>query len=197
MSGNRGKFKTAMVDVPHQFSNARTGGSLKSGASQKYPVMSLDEVKALPITSIMADDSLLLYWTPTALKKESLDVIQAWGYKYVTTLYWIKMQKNAPEKVKMGMGFNVRSAVEECWICKKGKVPALRIQKPNVIFAPIGKHSAKPDEAYQFFEPAISRLDLEPKADIFARISRDGWVPFGNEIDGLDIRSAMQRYKGY
>ncbi len=180
-----------MVDVPHQFRNARTGGSLKSGASQKYPVLSLEEVKRLPIGNIMADDSVLLYWTPASLVPESLEVAKAWGYKYVTAVYWIKTQKHNPEKIKMGMGYNVRGAVEECWICRKGKIPALGIQQSNVIFAPIGEHSEKPAEAYAYFEPALDRLGLSPKADIFARVERPGWTAIGNEIDGRDIRDVL------
>jgi N6-adenosine-specific RNA methylase IME4 len=187
------KFRTAMVDVPHKFRNERTGGSLKSGASQKYPVLELDEVKQLPIGNIMAKDSLLLYWTPPSLMPESLEVIRAWGYTYVAPVYWIKTQKHNPNKIRMGMGYNVRGAVEECWICRKGKVPALRIQKPNVIFAPVGEHSAKPNEIYQYFEEATDRLGLTPRVDIFARIARPGWVPVGNEIDGNDIRDVLKR----
>ncbi len=185
------KFRAAMVDVPHQFRNTRVGGSLKSGASQKYPVLNLEEVKRLPIANIMAKDSLLLYWTPVSMKPEALAVVRAWGYKYVTTLFWIKTQKHNPKKIKLGMGYNVRGAVEECWICRRGKVPALGIQKPNVIFAPAGRHSAKPDEAYAYFEPALERLGLAPKVDIFARAERPGWVPMGNEIDGRDIRDVL------
>ena len=185
------KFRAAMVDVPHKFRNARTGGSLKSGASQKYPVMDLDEVRRLPISNIMAKDSLLLYWTPVSMKTEALDVVTTWGYSYVTTLFWIKTQKHNPEKIKMGMGSNVRGSVEECWICRKGKIPALGIQKPNVVFAPISEHSAKPDVAYDYFEPALARLGLEPKADIFARVERPGWTAIGNEIDGRDIRDVL------
>jgi len=180
-----------MVDAPHQFRNTRTGGSLKSGSAQKYPVLSLDELKALPIQNIMDRNSLLLYWTPTALVPESLEVIRAWGYTYVTSLYWIKTQKHNPDKIRTGMGYNVRGAVEECWICRKGKVPALRIQNPNVVFAPIGEHSAKPYEVYRFFEEATERLGLTPRADIFARIGRPGWEPIGNAIDGRDIRDVL------
>lgn len=191
MIGETVKFRTAMVDVPHQFKNVRTGGSLCSGASQKYPVMDLDTIMQLPVSNILEKDSLLLYWTPPSLKPESLDVIRAWGYKYVTTLYWVKTQKHNPEKIKMGMGYNVRGAVEECLICRRGKVPALGIQQPNVIFAPATTHSAKPDAAYSYFEPALERLGLIPKVDLFARVERPGWVALGNEIDGQDIRDVL------
>jgi len=153
--------------------------------------MDLDAVKHLRVSDIMEKDSLLLYWTPPSLKPDSFEVIRAWGYSYVTTLYWIKTQKHNPEKIKMGMGYNVRGAVEECLICRRGKVPALGIQQPNVIFAPATEHSAKPDAAYAYFEPALERLGLAPKVDLFARVERPGWVPVGNEIDGQDIRDVL------
>lgn len=184
-------FKVAMADVPYRFRNARAGGSLSSGSSQKYDVMDLEDIKSLPMQDIMDRNSLLLYWTPSSMTQESLEVIHAWGYDYVTAVYWVKTQKHNPEKVRMGMGYNVRGAVEECWICRRGKVPALRIQKPNVVFAPIGKHSEKPVAMYEFFEPALDRLELSPRLDLFARTQRSGWIAVGNEIDGCDVREVL------
>ena len=55
------------------------------------------------------------------------------------------------------------------------------------IFAPIGKHSAKPKEQY----PRIEALVDGPYLELFARETQEGWMALGNEIDGLDIRDAL------
>lgn len=50
------------------------------------------------------------------------------------------------------------------------------------------RHSQKPTEIR---DRIVSLCGDLPRAELFARERADGWVSFGNEIDGKDIRDAI------
>ena len=49
-----------------------------------YPAMTLDELKALPVADVAAPNSLLLLWATNPLLPRALELIEAWGYQFVT-----------------------------------------------------------------------------------------------------------------
>lgn len=57
------------------------------------------------------------------------------------------------------------------------------------------KHSKKPEMLQDSLELMFpgSVLETMNKIELFARRKRDGWTTLGNEIDGLDIRDALQK----
>ena len=57
---------------------------------------------------------------------------------------------------------------------------------------PIEGHSKKPDEVRKRIEILMGDV---PRCEIFARQKYDGWTCLGNEIDGLDIREAIENIK--
>jgi len=113
-----------------------------------------------------------------------MKVMNAWGYKYKTKIYWRKI-------MSLGMGFWYRGQVEELWLGIKGKIKAFRIQKPDFIETKARKHSQKPDEAYNLIEMS----GLNPKIELFARNTRPGWDSIGFDIDGRDIREVLNNEK--
>lgn len=60
----------------------------------------------------------------------------------------------------------------------------------QVIRAPRGVHSAKPEEAFHRIEAMFPNA---VKCELFARKRRPGWICIGNEIDGLDVRAALSQ----
>ncbi len=75
------KFNLIYADPAWQFSNKKTGGSMKSGAAHHYKsTMSVDELKAMPIDDIAADDCILVMWYVGSMPQEALDVVKAWGF---------------------------------------------------------------------------------------------------------------------
>jgi N6-adenosine-specific RNA methylase IME4 len=94
-----------------------------------------------------------------------------------------------------GMGRLFRQTHEICLIGTSNnkiyKTLANKSQR-SVSFAPNLKHSAKPEHLQDSLEimfPAANKIEL------FARRSRPGWICLGNEIDGLDIRDAINQLK--
>jgi N6-adenosine-specific RNA methylase IME4 len=58
----------------------------------------------------------------------------------------------------------------------------------QVVIAPVGAHSEKPDEAYN----RIRRLYPGPFLELFGRKRRDGWTVWGNEVDSYDRNSDIE-----
>ena len=165
------KFKTILADPPWQYKNKRTGGSLKSGAAQKYPVISLEKLKTFPINELADKDCILWLWATVPLLPEALEVMKAWGFKYKTAIFWRKI-------MSLGMGFWFRGQVEMLLLGVRGKVKAFRCQKANFVQTRVGKHSEKPEEVYRLIEP----VSPEPRLELFARKKREGWYVWGNEV---------------
>ena len=50
--------------------------------------MPLEEIKQLAVPA--GDDAILLLWAVNSLLPQALQVIDAWGFSYVTNLVWVK-----------------------------------------------------------------------------------------------------------
>lgn len=74
------KYQVIYADPPWAYSICHT--SLQGVAP--YPSMTLDALKALPVGDVAAPDSLLLLWATNPLLPAALELIEAWGFKYLT-----------------------------------------------------------------------------------------------------------------
>lgn len=178
------KYRTILADPPWSYRNKNTGGSMISGATAKYPTMSIDEIKRLPVKEIADKNAVLFFWVTTPLKYEiaQAQIIESWGFKYKTALYWRKI-------MSLGMGFWFRGQVEECWVCVRGNVKAFRCQKPNFIQCKVRNHSQKPEEFFELVEPQLEKYNLNPKIELFSREIRKGWDHWGNQIKEGEIKN--------
>ena len=55
-----------------------------------YERMTLDEIKALPVANLAADDAHLYLWTTNGFLRAGYEVVEAWGFKPSTLLTWCK-----------------------------------------------------------------------------------------------------------
>ena len=76
------------------------------------------------------------------------------------------------------MGRWTRSNSEICLLATSGDPLRLDMGVHQVILAPVGEHSAKPEEAHA----RIERLLAGPYLELFARSGRQGWTVWGNEV---------------
>lgn len=170
----------------------------RGGAERHYKTMGIEDIKALPIKDISADDSILFMWATFPKLQEGLDVIKAWGFEFKTLAFvWIKTNKRTNNEQLsflpsdsfdsfMGMGGWTRSNAEICLLGVKGSPKRLNADVHSVIYAPIDKHSKKPRET----RDKIIRLvgDL-PRVELFARQKTEGWDIWGNELENsIDIK---------
>ena len=79
----------------------------------------------------------------------------------------------------MGLGVYLRNAAEYVLFGTRGKAPILFKAQPNWLFAPVQRHSQKPEEQYAIIE----RCSPGPYLELFARRKQLGWDVWGNEIE--------------
>lgn len=157
---------------------------MKSGACQKYDVMSLEEIQALPVNSIADANSMLFMWVTVPFLEEAFSVIKCWGFTYKTALFW--------HKLRFGTGFWFRGCIEVLLVCIRGHVTPFRSSIENFIetqddmsgfySSKPEKHSKKPESVQMMLESIASNYSLNPKVELFARQKKEGWVTWGNEL---------------
>lgn len=164
----------------------RLNSGTRGAALNEYKTMTIDDICALPVQTIAADDCILLLWATNPLIPEALKVCNAWGFKYVTSFPWVKLS-SPPQinffgewnyKPNYGVGFWVRGCSEHVFICKRGKV----LPPPNDFVGILSEnffHSRKPENIYEYAESMSG-----PYLEMFARRQRKGWDVFGNEVEG-------------
>lgn len=174
-SGKR--FNVIYADPPWTF-EVYSGKGKERSAERHYDTLSLDAIKALPIESLAATDCALFLWGVWPELPGALDIIDAWGFKYKTLgLLWVK-QNRSGEGVFTGMGYWTRANSEPCLLATRGSPQRLALDVHQVITSPVGKHSAKPDEARR----RIERLLAGPYLELYARTLVPGWTVWGDEI---------------
>jgi N6-adenosine-specific RNA methylase IME4 len=106
-------------------------------------------------------------------------VIEAWGFEYKTVgLNWIKQNRRG-EGIFTGMSYWTRANSELCLLATRGSPQRLAMDVRQVIMAPVGEHSEKPEEAHK----RIERLVTGPYLELFARAERPGWTTWGNVVE--------------
>lgn len=73
-------FATVLADPPWRFINRTGKMAPEHRRLSRYETMQLAEIKALPISSFIADVAHLYLWVPNALLPEGMEVMQAWGF---------------------------------------------------------------------------------------------------------------------
>jgi N6-adenosine-specific RNA methylase IME4 len=182
-------FRAGVIcpDFPWGFKTYSGKGKQRS-ADRRYDTWSLDRITAFArefIPRLAAKDCALLLWSVWPEHPGALDVIKASGFEYKTAGFlWVKTEKDAKvitldgDGLHWGMGYATRSNTEACLLATRGSPQRLSKDVHQVVIAPVGEHSAKPDEVYR----RIERLYPGAYLELFARRERHRWMTWGNEI---------------
>lgn len=227
-------FRTIVADPPWKFGdslpNAKLkvdgavvmGAGAKRGASKLYRTMPTKEIEDYLFDGhlldeelnrlsagdqLVAPDALLFLWRVSAMQRDALRVMQAWGFEQKSELVWNKTDREDAKlrrrimeisrkrdlhttgdivdiaieearRLSFGMGHYTRGAHETCLIGRRGKAKVLDRSVRSVFFAPVGAHSEKPEEFYRIVE----KLSPGPYLELFARRRRPGWTCVGDEL---------------
>ncbi len=211
-------YNLILTDCPWQYDNLQQNDPKRGGIT--YPTMTMKELYETDVGSLADSKSCMLVCWVTFPKLfdeyyeqySPLSIIRNWGFRPVTTLFvWVKTNKKATvpdyedDELSLldfngyysGLGRYTNSNVEIAIVARMGKaVPRLDKTVKQLIVAPIGMHSAKPQEQYD----RLQRLwgDI-PRIELFARKQNpppSGWHGTGLEYDGLDIRDFIHKQKG-
>ncbi len=178
------KFYTVLADPPWQFENRTGKMAPEHKRLQRYPTMSLQDIKDMPVEAIVEDTAHLYLWVPNALLAEGLQVMAHWGFTYKTNIIWYKIRKDGgPDR--RGVGFYFRNVTEMILFGVRGK-NARTLQpgrsQANIITSRKREHSRKPDEQYELIESCSP----DPRIELFARGPREGWSTWGNQADDYE-----------
>lgn len=186
-------YAAILADPPWRFRTwsgqevvAKHGNKYHGANEYHYRTMTVEELRALPIGALAADDCALFLWITWPNLLDALGVIEAWGFAYKTCAFaWLKAHAGQLEMFhdeiddQMGLGYWTRANSEVCLLATRGNPKRLNADVRQAIIAPRREHSRKPDCVRE----RIERLVAGPYLELFARSRRIGWDAWGNEID--------------
>ena len=183
------KYSIIYADPAWHFKSWSKRGEGRS-VIKHYEVMSIEDIKELPVALIAADDAVLFLWITFPLLPQALDVIESWGFTYKTIGFaWVKRNIKS-DGWFWGLGYYTRANCEICLLATKGRVlPRQSRSVHSIVDTPVETHSKKPDVVRERIVQLFGNL---PRIELFARQQAKGWDSLGFEIDEKDIREAMQ-----
>jgi N6-adenosine-specific RNA methylase IME4 len=187
----RAAFAVGYCDAPWQ----QEAWSDETGQDKglRYPSMTVDELMALCAgeRSPFTRDAVLYFWATTNRLHHALNIIEAWGFDYVSAITW--------DKVNIGMGRWVRDRTEHLLICKRGNFPGIDLYtaKPESLYSETKtEHSRKPvwfAEEIERLYPDMRKLELFQRKDSLqpGDVRLNGrWDFWGNQAGSPESEAA-------
>lgn len=179
--GQSTRYRTIVADPPWEIGDFPPNFGYESGKQVPYPMMSLDEIKALPVASLAAPEAHLYLWTIPAYLRESFAVAEAWGFEPMYPLHWCK-----PPFGK-GLGGKFASNVEYVLFCRE-RHGAVRItsyvadaaQRAGISVREVNRHMGTSDMAGWW----LSRLPHRSRIPTWEQWQQlKALIGFGDEHD--------------
>jgi N6-adenosine-specific RNA methylase IME4 len=177
----RGPYRGGMIDVPWAYELDDENAALR--AVLPYPTLSIEQACALDVGSILHADAVLGIWVTNfiLLNALHLELTRAWGLQPKALITW--------PKEHFGNGHWARGQTEHLIIAMRGAPTITLGDHTTLLQGPFhlvrkGAHSAKPIEAYQWFE---SYCPAPRYCDLFSRYQlNDRWDCHGYEAPPFD-----------
>jgi N6-adenosine-specific RNA methylase IME4/predicted transcriptional regulator len=186
------KFGVIYADPPWVY-KVYSGKGKKRSADRHYKenedtgerTLSIEDLKALPILDLAADDCALFLWAVMPELPGALEVMNAWGFAYKTTAFvWVKTSESASgialngDGLHWGMGYWTRANAEVCLFGTRGAPKRNAKNIHQILISPVGEHSRKPEQT----NARIERLVDGPYLEMFGRRPMPRWTVWGNDI---------------
>lgn len=179
-------YQTIVADPPWAYRTSRITartGDHRNGAEDHYSTMTNEDLAALPVGSLAANDAHLYMWVTNPKlygdrKRGSItpaEIMEAWGFSYVTMLTWLKLPG------ALGMGFYFRGQTEHVLFGVRGNARIAAPDRRRNYFegdyfqAGTTGHSRKP----AVFFDLVESVSPGPYVELFARAPRLGWDAWG------------------
>lgn len=176
-----GTYQVLLADPPWSLHQTRSGKSKGYAAAEDhYPVMTDERILGLgeAVKEIAAENSFCFLWVTAGTVPLGIDVLEAWGYRYVNFYFWAKP--------RFTLGNTFRNAGELLLLGVRGKGTKVAFKsQPNWGFHPLQEHSKKPEEIHLLAERLIGATEDTRMLELFARRpapSRLEWDVWGNEL---------------
>ena len=184
------KYSVILADPPWAYRVWSKKGVGRT-AENHYPTMSIEDIRALPVSDLAADNCALFLWITFPQLHEAFSLIESWGFTYKTAAFvWVKQNRKLPS-LFWGLGYWTRANAEVCLLATRGSPKRRSAAVHQVILSPVEQHSKKPDEVR---ERIVTLMGDVPRVELFARQQTPGWDVWGNEVEcspGLVSRLAI------
>lgn len=183
-----GQYRVIYADPPWSYNDRGqvTEGTAYKRAEAEYPCMTITDLCKLPVEAHTTKNAVLFLWATSPMllyNPGPREVIEAWGFKYKTSIVW--------DKVLGNFGHYVHGSHELLLICTRGScLPDQPTPSPDSVqtIRRSDVHSEKPEEFRQIIEKLYT---TGPRLELFGRKPVEGWSVFGNDSRlWLEQRSA-------
>ena len=168
-------YSTIVADPPWRDIGGRLTGVTRVGRQKRdrsiaaqYSTMTTEDICALPVAGLAADDAHLYLWATNLGIREGFAVMDAWGFTYKALLTWVKQGH-------LGMGRYFRTQTEQVLFGVRGSLRTEDRSQVTHFAAPKRGHSVKPAA----FGDLVERCSPGPYVELFARQPRLGWDSWG------------------
>jgi N6-adenosine-specific RNA methylase IME4 len=173
------KYDVIYADPPWTFKTYSPKGIEKKSAQSHYACMKKEDIQALPVQGIAAEDCVLFLWVTMPCLEEGLELIRKWGFTYKTCAFtWVKQNRKS-DGLFWGLGFWTRANAELCLLATRGKPKRVNKGVHSVVLSHVREHSRKPDEVR---DRIVELMGDIPRIELFARQQVDGWDCWGDEV---------------
>jgi len=169
------KYQIIVIDPPWQVKKIQNK-QRPNQVEMDYTMMSLDEIKNLPIKKLADDNCWIFLWTTQKYLWDSKSIIEGWGFNHKLTMVWEKTYGRSAGMALYGFRWNAEFILVGT-LGKKDMFPKAKLI-PAVFQAENIRHSEKPQKFYDIISPLG-----EKRIDLFARKKREGWDAWGNEVE--------------
>ena len=170
MSEIDGLFQTIVIDPPWYWGDENDNNQF-GRAKPDYATMPFEDILKCPVAKFADENCHLYLWITNRSFPKGFELIEAWGFRYITCLTWVKPS--------IGLGNYFRGSTEQVLFAIKGNMPLRRRDVGTHFEAPRGeKHSEKPNEVYDLIETC----SYAPYIELFSRHNRDGWTLWGSDV---------------
>ena len=177
---NRGPYRVIVADPPWPYEVRDEDPSHR--AVLPYVTLSIAQICALPVPSILHEDAIVFLWTTNFFMRHAYAVLDAWGLTERTIVTW--------GKPSFGFGDWLRGQTEHCILATRGRPTVTLTNQSTLLMPPWSRgHSRKPPEFYDLVE---SLCPAPRNADLFSRYRHnEKWDCHGDEAPaGLTSPSA-------
>lgn len=178
----RERYDIAYVDPPWSY----YGSPVKDAAAAKhYPLMSLDELRALNVPALLNKRAAVFIWATCPRLHFAIRLIDAWGLHYRGVAYvWVKTNRSGAIITGQGVPPTFTKPTTEMLLVATttptGRpFPIRNLAQAQVVLQPRGTHSEKP----AIFRTMIEELCGDrTRIELFARARAPGWDAWGAQL---------------
>jgi N6-adenosine-specific RNA methylase IME4 len=138
-------------------------------AADNQSAKMLDELAALPVSSLLLENAHLHLWVTTDSLFDAKSVMEAWGFTYKSCFVWLKPQT--------GLGDYWRESHEILLLGVRGSLAFLDNSVSSWLRANRSSQGSKPESIRKLLE----RISPGPYLELFGRKPTPGWTVVGDQ----------------